>query len=87
MQTAYENRKVQRHVAPISGRLIATMVTDKTDRQIPADRRVLWNRLIADDALDARYAPEGASASWDMLPSARRSRRASRCVNWSGARE
>src|SRR5947208_1213236 len=74
MQTAYENRKVQRHVAPISGRLIATMVTDKTDRQIPADRRALWNRPVADDALDARYAPEGwFSAAY------RRRELASRC--------
>src|SRR5947209_15415363 len=42
MQTAYENREVQRLAAPFSGRLIATVVTDKTDRQIPADRRALW---------------------------------------------
>ena len=59
MQTAYENREVQRRTAPFSGRLITTVVTDKTDRQIPADRRALWEKLIADDALDAWHAPEG----------------------------
>jgi nucleoside 2-deoxyribosyltransferase len=59
MQTAYENREVQQRTAPCSGRLITTVVTDKTDRQIPADRRTLWEKLIADDALDARHAPEG----------------------------
>lgn len=59
MQTAYENRDVQQRTAPFSGRLITTIVTDKTDRHIPADRRTLWEKLIADDVLDARHAPEG----------------------------
>jgi len=59
LQTAHENREVQRRTAPFSGRLIATVVTDKTDRQIPSDRRALWERLIADDALDTWHAPEG----------------------------
>src|SRR5258708_14282710 len=58
MQTAYENREVQRLAAPFSGRLIATVVTDKTDLQIPADRRALWEKLIADDALYVLHAPE-----------------------------
>ena len=59
MQAAYENREVQQRSAPFSGRLIATVVTDKTDRQIPADRRALWEGLIDVDALDTRHAPEG----------------------------
>ncbi len=73
MQTAYENQAVQQRAAPFSGRLIATMVTDKTDRQIPTDRRVLWNRLIAGDAVDAQYAPEGwYSAAYRRRELARR---------------
>ena len=59
MQTAYESREVQRRTAPFSGRLITTVVTNKTDGQIPADRRALWDRLLTDDALDAWHAPEG----------------------------
>ena len=73
MQAAYENRGVQRLAAPVSGRLIATMVTDKTDRQIPADRRALWDSLIAADALDARHALEGwYSAAYRRRELARR---------------
>src|SRR6266516_3454571 len=41
LQTAHENREVQWRTAPFSGRLIATVVTDKTDRQIPSDRQTL----------------------------------------------
>jgi hypothetical protein len=59
MQTAYESREVQQRTAPFSGRLITTVATDKTDGQIPADRRELWERLISDDALDIKYVPEG----------------------------
>ncbi len=50
MQTAYESRAMQQRTAPFSGRLIKTVVTDKTDGQIPADRRALWERLVSDDA-------------------------------------
>lgn len=59
MQTAYESREVQGRTAPFSGRLITTVVTDKTDGQIPVDRRAIWERLLSDDVLDIRHAPEG----------------------------
>ncbi len=59
MQTAYENREAQQHAESMSGRLIATIMTDKTNRQIPTDRRELWENLIAIDALDIRHTPEG----------------------------
>jgi hypothetical protein len=73
MEAAYENREAQRLAAPVSGRLIATMVTDKTDRQIPTARRVLWDNLIIADALEARYTPEGwYSAAYRRRELARR---------------
>ena len=74
MQAAYESREVQRCVAPLSGRLITTMVTNKTERQIPADRRALWDKLVADDSLDPKHAPEGwYSAAYRRRELARRS--------------
>ncbi len=41
------------------GRLVATVATTKTDRQIPAARKPLWEDLLAEDAVQLEFVPSG----------------------------
>ncbi len=56
---AAESRDLQRAAAHVSGRLFATMATNKTARQIPPERRPLWDELLAADEVELTYAPDG----------------------------
>ena len=60
MEAAEANKEVQRAAAAgFGGRLIQTITTSKTDRQIPEWRRPLWSRLLTADAVEILSAPEG----------------------------
>ena len=54
---AAESRDLQRAAARMSGRLFATVATNKTARQIPPERRPLWDELLAADEVyrDDKY--------------------------------
>lgn len=56
---AAASRAAQFQAAPLSGRLLATVATSKTDGQIPLERRPLWDALLAADDVEVAYAPEG----------------------------
>lgn len=41
------------------GRILATVATSKTHKQIPENRRVLWKQLLAQDAVQIEYIEPG----------------------------
>lgn len=59
IDAAAASRAAQLRAAPLSGRLLATVATSKTDGQIPLERRPLWDALLAADDVEVASAPEG----------------------------
>lgn len=49
------------HASPSNwqGRILATVATSKTHEQIPKNRRVLWEQLLAQDAVQIEYIEPG----------------------------